>query len=91
TINTKVCLDEKNDKEEDNKVDDGDSTDSEGQLNMNSISKPLHPIKDSTETFSTDRYPTLLVVYPIIELLKSKFVADPNLPLTDDDLNEEYD
>ncbi|CAG8456403.1 6695_t:CDS:2, partial [Scutellospora calospora] len=42
-----------------------------------------------TETFSADKYPILSVIYLIIEFLKFKFVADSNLSLTNDNLNEE--
>ncbi|CAG8697499.1 12650_t:CDS:2, partial [Cetraspora pellucida] len=77
-INTKVCLNEKNGKEEDD------------EKLIEELVKTFEHFDQATETFSADRYPTLSVVYPIIELLKSKFVADPNLPLTDDDLNEKY-
>ncbi|CAG8697781.1 2688_t:CDS:2, partial [Racocetra fulgida] len=116
---TEVYLDD----EEVGEIDDGSNTESEKQLNVNTTSKPLRPIKDygqklkrylpdenewklieelvktfekfdyATEAFSAEKYSTLSVVYPIIELLKFEFAVDPNLPLVDDDydLNDEYD
>ncbi|RIB08064.1 hypothetical protein C2G38_376823, partial [Gigaspora rosea] len=47
----------------------------------------------ATEAFSAEKYPTLSIIYPIIELLKFEFAVDPNLPLVDDDydLNDEYE
>ncbi|CAG8834023.1 14326_t:CDS:2, partial [Cetraspora pellucida] len=53
--------------------------------------KIFEPFDQATEAFSAEKYPTLSVVYPIIEVLKSEFAADPNLTLIEEDLNEEYD
>jgi len=54
--------------------------------------KIFEPFDQATEAFCAEKYPTLSVVYPIIEVLKSEFAADPNLTLVEEeeDSNEEY-
>ncbi|CAG8614683.1 17052_t:CDS:2, partial [Cetraspora pellucida] len=55
--------------------------------------KTFEQFDHAMETFSAEKYPTLSVVYLIIELLKFQFVVDPNLPLVNDvyDLDNEYE
>ncbi|CAG8827681.1 16399_t:CDS:1, partial [Dentiscutata erythropus] len=51
--------------------------------------KIFEPFDHATEEFSAENYPTLSVVYPIIEVLKFKFAIDPNLPLIEDSIDKE--
>ncbi|RIB06288.1 hypothetical protein C2G38_2217488 [Gigaspora rosea] len=41
--------------------------------------KVFEPFDQATEVFSSNKYPTLLVVYPIIEVLKFEFAVDLSL------------
>ncbi|CAG8655157.1 15635_t:CDS:2, partial [Cetraspora pellucida] len=82
------------DKEVD-KIDDGSNTESEKQLNklIEKLVKTFEKFDHTTESFSAEKYPTISIIYSIIELLKFKFAVDPNLLLVDDDynLNNEYE
>ncbi|CAG8759082.1 10968_t:CDS:2, partial [Cetraspora pellucida] len=44
----------------------------------------------ATEVFSAEKYPMLLVVYSIIEVLKSEFEKDPNSTLNKNNFDKEY-
>ncbi|CAG8712171.1 3483_t:CDS:2, partial [Racocetra fulgida] len=43
---------------------------------------------ETTKVFSTKKYPTLLIVYPIIKFLKFKFATDLNLSLIEANIEE---